>query len=98
MWHIIAFSLALLLYIGGACVLHYWQLSEQLYLAEVQDLETVERLLYFAPDGRPLLRNDYHGHPESHLLLDRLMEVMDEQGRVLFRNERLACQDLGALR
>lgn len=89
------FSLVLALFICGACFLHYWQLSAQLYYAEVQDLETVEGLLYFTQDGRLLLREDYHGHPESRLLLDRLMEVLNEQGEVLFRNERLKGQELG---
>jgi heavy metal sensor kinase len=95
LWYIAIFSLVLGLFISGACFLHYWQLSAQLYYAEVQDLETVEGLLYVAPDGRLLLHEDYHGHPESRLLLDRLMEVMNERGDVLFRNEKLNGQELG---
>ncbi len=95
LWYMAIFSLVLALFICGACFLHYWQLSAQLYYAEVQDLETVEGLLYFTQDGRLLLREDYHGHPESRLLLDRLMEVLNEQGEVLFRNERLKGQELG---
>lgn len=95
LWYSAIFSLVLALYIYGACFLHYWQLSAQLYYGEVQDLETVEGLLYFAPDGRLLLREDYHGHAESRLLLDRVMEVMNEKGEVLFRNEKLNGQDLG---
>jgi hypothetical protein len=61
----------------------------------VQDLETVEGLLYFTPDGRLLLHEDYHGHAQSRLLLDRVMEVMNERGEVLFRNEKLHGQELG---
>jgi heavy metal sensor kinase len=61
----------------------------------VQDFETVEGLLYFTPDGRLLLHEDYHGHAESRLLLDRVMEVMNERGEVLFRNEKLKGQELG---
>ena len=95
LWYSAIFSLVLALYICGACFLHYWQLSAQLYYGEVQDLETVEGLLYFTPDGRLLLHEDYHGHAESRLLLDRVMEVMNEKGEVLFRNEKLNGQDLG---
>jgi len=95
LWYSAIFSLVLALYICGACFLHYWQLSAQLYYGEVQDLETVEGLLYFTPDGRLLLREDYHGHAESRLLLDRVMEVMNEKGEVLFRNQKLNGQDLG---
>jgi heavy metal sensor kinase len=89
------FALLLGIYIGGASCLHYWQLSDQLYNAEVQDLETVEGLLYFTADGRLLLHDDYHSRPESRLLLDRLMEVLDARGQVLFRNEKLGNCDLG---
>jgi heavy metal sensor kinase len=64
-------------------------LSDQLHHAEIEDLETVEGLLYFTPDGHLLLHEDYHSHPQSRLLLDRYMEVLSPSGQVLFRNERL---------
>jgi heavy metal sensor kinase len=83
------FGAVLGIYICGACILQYWQLSDQLYHAEIEDLETVEGLLYFTPDGRLLLHEDYHSHPQSRLLLDRYMEVLSPNGEVLFRNERL---------
>jgi len=95
LWYTAIFSLVLSAYICGACFLHYWQLSAQLYDGEVQDLETVEGLLYFTTDGRLMLHEDYHGHAESRLLLDRVMEVMNERGDVLFRNEKLKGQELG---
>jgi heavy metal sensor kinase len=95
LWYVFIFSLVLALYIAGACFLQYWQSSDQLYHAEVQDLETVEGLLYFTPDGRLLLHEDYHSRPESRYLLDRLMEVLDANGRVLFRNEKLNGIELG---
>jgi heavy metal sensor kinase len=94
-WYIAIFSLVMGLYVCGACSLQYWQLNDQLYHAEVQDMETVEGLLYFTPDGRLLLHEDYHSHPESRLLLDRLMEVLDMEGNVLFRNEKLGGLKLG---
>jgi len=89
------FGAVLGIYICGACILQYWQLSDQLHHAEIQDLETVEGLLYFTPDGRLLLHEDYHSHPESHLLLDRYMEVLSPDGQVLLRNDRLHGMDLG---
>jgi heavy metal sensor kinase len=95
LWYVAIFSLVLALYIAGACFLQYWQSSDQLYHAEVQDLETVEGLLYFARDGRLLLHEDYHSRPESRYLLNRLMEVLDANGRVLFRNEKLNGAELG---
>ena len=94
LWYVGIFGVVLAIYICGACLLQYWQLSEQLHHAEIEDLETVEGLLYFAPDGRLLLRDDYHSHPESRLLLDRYMEVLSPGGEVLFRNERLRNMNL----
>ena len=89
LWYVGIFGAVLGIYICGACILQYWQLSDQLHHAEIEDLETVEGLLYFTPDGRLLLHEDYHSHPQSRLLLDRYMEVLSPNGEVLFRNERL---------
>ncbi len=61
----------------------------------VQDIETVEGLLYFDPSGRLMLHEDYHNHPESKQLLERLVEVRSPDGSVLYRNERLGDQPLG---
>ena len=95
LWYVGIFGVAVGIYVCGACFLQYWQLSDQLHHAEIQDLETVEGLLYFTSDGRLLLREDYHSHPQSHLLLDRYMEVLSPAGQVLLRNERLHGMDLG---
>ena len=95
LWYVAVFSLVLVLYVAGACVLQYWQLTDQLRHAEVDDMETVEGLLYFTFDGRLMLNEAYHSRPESRLLVDRLMEVRDYSGRVLFRNERLGKLSLG---
>lgn len=89
LWYLGIFGAVLGVYICGACILQYWQLGDQLYHAEIEDLETVEGLLYFTPDDRLLLHEDYHSHPQSRLLLDRYMEVLSPGGEVLFRNERL---------
>jgi hypothetical protein len=95
LWYIGVFGLVLLLFIVGATVLQYWQLTRQLYHAEIQDIETAEGLLAFAPDGRLVLHEEYHNHPQSILLLDRYMEVLTPAGQVLLRNDKLQGQDLG---
>lgn len=73
----------------------FLQLRSQLDHYEVQDIETVEGLLYFQPDGRLMLHEDYHTHPESKQVLERLVEVLSADGAVLYRNERLQGQMLG---
>jgi heavy metal sensor kinase len=95
LWFVGIFALVLAAYIAGASLLEYWQLRNQLYHAEIQDLETVEGLLYFTPDGRLLLHEDYHSSPQSRLLLERYMEVLAPDGQVLLRNDRLGTMNLG---
>jgi heavy metal sensor kinase len=95
LWYVGVFGLMLLLFICGATVLEYLQLTRQLYHAEIQDIETAEGLLAFAPDGRLILHEEYHNHPQSLLLLDRYMEVLAPSGQVLLRNAKLQGQDLG---
>jgi heavy metal sensor kinase len=95
LWYVCVVALVLLLYIFAASVLELWQLHNQLYHAEVQDMETVEGLLYFTPAGDISLDETYHNHPRSLLLLDRLMEVLTPEGRILYRNQRLGNRSLG---
>lgn len=95
LWYIAVFSLVMIFYVAGACVVQYWQLTDQLYHAEIEDMETVEGLLYFSPDGRLQLNEAYHSRYEHKLLVDRLMEVLDLNGTVRYRNEMLNGVSLG---
>jgi len=73
----------------------FLQFRGQLDHYAIQDIETVEGLLYFDARGDLTLREDYHNHPASKQVIDRLLEVRSGQGAVLYRNERLAGQALG---
>ena len=95
LWYVGVFGLVLLLFISAATLLEYWQLRSRLYHAEIQDVETAEGLLAFAPDGNLVLHEEYHNHPELILRLDRYMEVLTPEGQVLLRNAKLRWQDLG---
>jgi heavy metal sensor kinase len=94
-WYVSVFGLVLLLFICGATLLEYWQLTRQMYHAEVQDVETAEGLLAFDPDGRLVLHEEYHNYTSTVLRLDRYMQVMTPEGQVLLRNHKLQGQDLG---
>jgi len=96
LWYVAIFGLLFVAYICSACFLQYWQLKQQLYHAEVQDMETVQGLLYFTADGQLSLHEEYFNRPESRLLLDRLLEVLDSNGQVLFRNRKLDGKTLGS--
>jgi signal transduction histidine kinase len=94
-WYVVVFGLVLVAYIGGATFLLFWQLTSQMYHAEIQDVETAEGLLYFLPNGNVGMHEEYHNHPQSRLLIDRLMEVLSPEGQVLFRNDQLKGRELG---
>jgi heavy metal sensor kinase len=82
--------------VGTGAVL-YLQMRAQSVRFAVQDIETVEGLLTFSPDGRITLREDYHNHPESRKVVDRYVEVLAPSGTVLYRNDRLGADDLGSV-
>ncbi len=94
-WYVGIFGAVLFAFICVSSALHYLHLLDQLYHAEIQDMETVEGLLYFSPDGRLLLKDDYFISPEHRMLLDRLLEVLSADGSVLFRNNKLRNESLG---
>jgi heavy metal sensor kinase len=95
LWYILVLAALLVFYSVGTSVLLVWQLKQQLGVRAIQDLETVEGLLYFAANGNLQLRDDYHNHPESKLVQDRLLEILSPDGAVLYRNERLGNRALG---
>ncbi len=82
-------------YIAAACFLQLRDLRAQAVWHAIQDLETVEGLLYFDMAGHLRLKEDYHNHPESRQVLERLLEVRDLDGRVLLRNQLLGNRSLG---
>jgi len=95
LWYVTIFGGVLAAYICVACIVQYWQLSDQLYHAEVQDIETVQGLLYFNEEGKLSLHQEYFNRPQSRLLIDRMIEVLDADGRVLFRSSQLKGNRLG---
>jgi heavy metal sensor kinase len=93
--YLVAFAVILVLFIMGASLLEYVQLTRQMVHAEIEDLETAEGLLYFDRSGQLEFNQLYHNRPQSRLLADRYMEVLAESGQVLFRNEKLGSDSLG---
>jgi heavy metal sensor kinase len=83
------------LYGIGFSGLLFWQLRRQLGVHAVEDIETVEGLLFFTPTGKIQLNEEYHNHPESRRVQERLLEVWSASGEVLYKNERLGNRSLG---
>jgi signal transduction histidine kinase len=95
LWYVSILAVLLCLYIVLVFVFQYALLQRQIYHDEIQDVETVEGLLYFDASGTLQLQQNYHSHPSSHLLIDRLMEVRDTSGTVLYRSQTLGSMSLG---
>ena len=94
-WYLCVFSAVLLLFWGLTASFLFFQLRGQLDHYAIQDIETIEGLLYFDSSGHLAMHEDYHNHPESRQVLERLVEVRSPDGNLLYRNERLHDQALG---
>ena len=94
-WYIAVLAMILVVYIVLVFIFQYRFVANQIYHDEVQDVETVEGLLHFDKDGSLQLEQNYFSRPQSHLLIDRLMEVRDLSGDVLYRTPNLNGASLG---
>jgi heavy metal sensor kinase len=95
LWYVFVLASVLVLSWGLTASFLFLQMRSQMDNYAVQDIETVEGLLYFDAHGRVILREDYHNHPESKQVLERLVEIRSADGSVLYRNARLGDRPLG---
>jgi heavy metal sensor kinase len=95
LWYVLVLAALLAFAWAGTCALLFWQLRNQLDQFSVQEVETVEGLFFFSPDGQLHLREDYHTHPQWKEVIDRFVEVLSPDGSVLFRNDNLGNRSLG---
>ncbi len=95
LWYMTLLSVILGFYVILVLVFQYVLVTRQIYHDEVQDVVTVEGLLFFDSQGTLQLQQDYFSHPRSHLLIDRLMEIRDPSGVVLYRSPTLNGMNLG---
>jgi heavy metal sensor kinase len=86
---------ALLVFMAGTSLIFHFQLQRQLAHYAIQDIETVEGLMSFTPQGLLKVNENYHNHPESKEVLERFLEVRSPEGKLLFHNERLGDRTLG---
>jgi heavy metal sensor kinase len=95
LWYVFILGVLLVASAAGASCILVWQMTAELKHHAVQDLETVEGLLYFRADGQLRLNDDYHNHPESKLVQDRFLEVLSPDGTILYRNKKLGSGTMG---
>jgi heavy metal sensor kinase len=97
LWYVAVLAALLTLACSVIFGLVHLQLKSQLLQFSIEEIETVEGLLFFTPDGALRLRDDYHNHPESKEVIDNFVEVRSAAGSVLFRNKRLRGRPLGGM-
>ena len=95
LWYLAVLAALLIVYATLVLAFQYFVLTRQIVHDEIQDVVTVEGLLYFDSHGSLQLRQDYYSRPQSHLLVDRVMEVRDLYGNVLYRSPTLNGMPLG---
>lgn len=95
LWYVAVLACILAVYVSVVILFQYGLLKYQMFHDEIEDVETVEGLLYFDSQGHLNLQQNYHSRPRSRLLADRLMEVRDLSGAVLYRTETLHGMPLG---
>ncbi len=95
LWYVSILVVILAVYVSAVFLFQYGLLERQMAHDEIQDVETVEGLLFFDSQGQLHLQQNYYSHPSSHLLVDRLMEVRDLSGVVLYRTGTLNGASLG---
>lgn len=95
LWYVSILAVLLLVYAATVFVFQYAVLQRQLLHDEIQDVVTVEGLLYFDHAGTLQLHDDYFSRPQSRLLVDRYMEILDLHDRVLYRSPTLGTGHLG---
>ncbi len=95
LWYLAVLAALLIVYATLVFAFQYFVLTRQIVHDEIQDVVTVEGLLYFDSHDDLQLRQDYFSRPQSHLLVDRVMEVRDLYGNVLYRSPTLNGMPLG---
>ncbi len=95
LWYMAVLSVILGFYVILVLAFQYVSVTRQIYHDEIQDVVTVEGLLFFDSQGTLQLQQNYFSHPRSHLLIDRLMEIRDPSGVVLYRSPTLNGMNLG---
>ncbi len=93
--YILFTAFAMILFTGGTATVLFIQMRAQLAHFAVEDIETVEGLMSFTPDGRLSVNDDYHNHPDSKQVLERFLEVRSLDGSLLYRNDHLGDASLG---
>lgn len=94
LWYLLVLGAVMLLYAAGTSAALFFYLRHELDESLAQNIEAVEGLLAWAPDGKVRLGSEKRD-PDSDAKDDRLIEVRTLSGALLYRSENLGSQSLG---
>ncbi len=97
LWYITVLAGVLLIYGGSASAVLLDRLCSQPDHLAIEDLATIEAFFTFDPNGRLFLGNEDHDHPYPVAPQGRFLEVLAEDGTILYRNELLGNRFLGGI-
>jgi heavy metal sensor kinase len=95
LWYVAVLAGILVIFGAVTSTLLFLQLRSELDRLAIEDLETVEGFLSFDSNGRLHLQTASHDHPYPLAMQHRLMEVIADDGAILYRNELLGSRNLG---
>jgi heavy metal sensor kinase len=95
LWYVGVLGVILLIYSVSASIFVFLQWRSEVDRLAAEEVETIEGCLSFNSEGSVYLRGSAHDHPYPITMQHRLMEVLSDNGAVLYRNERLGTRDLG---
>ncbi|HYL98856.1 MAG TPA: ATP-binding protein [Blastocatellia bacterium] len=95
LWYVVVLAGALLVYGVSTSALLVFQLRGQLDHRAIEDLETIKGLLSFGSNGKVFFRSDDGDHSYPTKMQDPLIEVLAEDGTLIYRNELLGNRSLG---
>lgn len=93
--HMVSVACVVILYTVSASFLLLYHLRTQLIRHAIQELETVEGLVYITVDKDVAVHEDYHNTPTSKDVLQRMLEIRSSAGDIVYRNALLGRNTLG---
>ena len=94
-WYVSVLGGILALYVATSSIFLFLNLRRELDRSLVENIETVEGLLRFAPDGN-LILSAAHTDPGEEPDQGRLMEILTPEGSLLYHSRPLGVRTLGA--
>jgi heavy metal sensor kinase len=93
-WYVILLAGILAMYVAGSSVFLFFNLRRELDHSLIEDIETTEGLLRFAPEGTLILTGT-HTEPGEEPDQGRLMEILSPEGGLLYHSRPLGKRSLG---